>query len=155
MFGLVLVSAMWARKTGEWRPFLLGIGALAVFVILLNRLFGFPIPEPVVAKGSNDLVLAGALFICMVAGMFGQYLYRHFERPMRFRRKWDWGLFLAPVFASPIVLMPLLAAFQGADIDLAALTAPRLMMFCVAFQNGFFWKEFFDRKRKEEEAGKV
>ena len=58
------------------------------------------------------------------------------------------------MFAAPIILIPLLAAFQGADIDLAKLTTPRIMMFCVAFQNGFFWKEFFDRKQKEVEVGK-
>ena len=153
--GLILVSALWARNTGEWRPFGIGAGALALFILLLNQLFGFPFPETVVSKGApNDLVLAGALFIFMLAGMFAQYLYRHFERPKRYRRKWDWGLFFAPMFAAPIILIPLLAAFQGADIDLAKLTTPRIMMFCVAFQNGFFWKEFFDRKQKEVEVGK-
>lgn len=155
ILGLIAVSAVQARKTGSWRQFWLTLAALAIFSGILYGLFGFPFPEEIVAKGTNDLALAAALFICMTAGMFAQYLYRHFERPKRHRRTWDWGLFFAPIFASPIVLIPLLAAFQGADIDLSKLTAPRIMMFCVAFQNGFFWKEFFDRKQKEEEAGKA
>ena len=150
--GLLLASGLRARKTGDWRPFLLESSALAIFAILLNILFGFPFPQTgVVAKGpGEDLMLAAALYLCMLLGMFSQYLYRRLERPKRRRLKWDWGLFVAPVFASPIVFIPLLAAFQEAGIDLKRLTAPRLMIFFVAFQNGFFWKEFFDRKQKEE-----
>jgi hypothetical protein len=30
-----------------------------------------------------------------------------------------------------------------------ALTFPRMMIFFIAFQNGFFWKEQFDQKRKD------
>jgi hypothetical protein len=86
----------------------------------------------------------------MLLGMLSQFLYRRFERPQRLRPTWDWGMFIAPVFASPIVFIPLLAAFQNANIDLKDLTAPRLMIFFVAYQNGFFWKEFFDRKQREE-----
>jgi hypothetical protein len=33
------------------------------------------------------------------------------------------------------------------------MTLPRLMIFLVAFENGFFWKEYFDRKRKEVVKG--
>lgn len=88
--------------------------------------------------------------------MFAQYLYRHFERPKRYRHKWDWGCFIAPIFASPIVFIPLAAAFQSVDIDLTKpnLKLPQLMVFFVAFENGFFWKEHYDRKQKEEEKGK-
>ena len=150
--GLLLAYGLWVRKTGEWRPFWLESGALAIFAIVLNILFGFPFPQTgVVAKGpGEDLMLAAALYLCMLLGMFSQYLYRRLEKPKRRRLKWDWGLFVAPVFASPIVFIPLLAAFQDAGIDLKRLTSPRLMIFFVAFQNGFFWKEFFDSKQKEE-----
>jgi hypothetical protein len=92
----------------------------------------------------------------MTGGMFAQYLYRYLERPVRYRQKWDWGCFIAPIFASPIVFIPLAAAFQNVDIDLTnpRLKLPQLMIFLVAFENGFFWKEYFDRKRKQLEKGK-
>lgn len=151
LLGLLIASGLRTRKSGEWRPFLLECGALAVFVLFLNILFNFPFSNTgVIAKGPReDLLLASALYLCMLLGMFSQFLYRHFERPKRWRTRWDCGVFLAPIFASPIVFIPLLAAFQGAGIDLKQLTAARLMIFFVAFQNGFFWKEFFDRKKQE------
>ena len=153
---LVIVLALWARKTGEWRPFIVQIVAITLFMVFLNLLFGFPFPlSSVKSKGKSDeFAFAAALFICMLLGMMSQYLYRRFEKPKAGRPEWDWGLFVAPVFASPIVFIPLLAAFQNANVDLKELTAPRLMIFFVAYQNGFFWKEFFDRKQREEAAKK-
>jgi peptidoglycan biosynthesis protein MviN/MurJ (putative lipid II flippase) len=153
--GLAVVTVRWARKTGEWRPFWIGLVPVVAYGIFLNRWFGFPFEPHITGKGGSDLVLAGALGICMIVGMLAQYLYRHFERQERNRTKWDWGCFIAPIFASPIIFIPLAAAFQNADIDLAKqpMTLPRLMIFLVAFENGFFWKEYFDRKRKEVGKG--
>jgi cytochrome bd-type quinol oxidase subunit 2 len=152
---LVVLLALSARSTGRWRGFVLELAAIVAFVVFLNRLFDFPFSPPVAAKGpSDDFVLAGALFICMLFGMASQFLYRRFEQPQGGRPPWDWGMFIAPVLASPIVFIPLLAAFQNANIDLKDLTAPRLMIFFVAYQNGFFWKEFFDRKQSEEAGQK-
>jgi peptidoglycan biosynthesis protein MviN/MurJ (putative lipid II flippase) len=154
-FGLAAVMARWARKTDDWRPFWISMVPLVAYGIFLNRWFGFPLEGHVTSKGGNDLLLAGALAISMIFGMLAQYLYRHFERPERNRTKWDWGCFMAPIFASPIIFIPLAAAFQNADVDLAKdrMTLPRLMIFLVAFENGFFWKEYFDRKRKEVVKG--
>ena len=154
--GFAAVMARWARKTGEWRSFWMSVIPLVAFGIFLNHWFGFPIVAPVVGKSGNDLLLAGAMAISMVVGMFAQYLYRYFERPERYRAKWDWGCFIASIFASPIIFIPLAAAFQNADVDLtnARMTLPRLMIFLVAFENGFFWKEYFDHKRKETARGK-
>jgi hypothetical protein len=73
--------------------------------------------------------------------------------------KFDFGMFVAPVFASPIVFIPLLAALQNtpAITGTQGFSAVNLMVFFVAFENGFFWKEYFDhrRKAKQEETGKV
>ena len=152
----IAVRARWARQTGEWRPFWLGLVLVAAFSVFLNRWFGFPFAGPVVNKAGNDMLLTGAMAISMSAGMFAQYLYRYFESPMRYRRKWDWGCFIAPIFASPIIFIPLAAAFQNADVDLTndRMTLPRMMIFLVAFENGFFWKEYFDRERKQIERSK-
>jgi hypothetical protein len=155
--GIIAVSARQARATGEWRTFGVGLVALAAFIFFLNYWFGFPFAGPLLAKAEDhSLLLAGAMGVCMILGMLAQYLFRYFERPGRHRPKWDWGCFVAPIFASPIVFIPLAAAFQNANIDLTKpdLKLPQLMIFLVAFENGFFWKEYFDRKRKMVEKGK-
>jgi hypothetical protein len=146
--GLLIVLGISARNNHEWRSFVAGAVALLAFAVLLNRLLGFPF-SPNVSKGSQDLTFAVSLYICMVLGMLAQYVYRRFEKANHGQTPWDWGLFVAPIFASPIVFIPLWGAFQGADVKLEELTAPRIMIFCVAFQNGFFWKEIFDRQRKK------
>jgi hypothetical protein len=126
------------------------------FALLLNLLFGFPRPQSDVAKGaSEDLAFALVLYVCMLLGMASQHLYARLEQPKRRRPRFDWGVFLAPAFASPIVFLPLLISFQNAGMDLSQLTVPRIMIFIVAFQNGFFWKAHFDRRRKEVESGTV
>ncbi|MBI3667554.1 MAG: hypothetical protein HY236_15230 [Acidobacteria bacterium] len=157
LVALLLLSAVWARSSGSWRRFAAEAGGILLFAGLLHFLFGFPLPASGTAakgpSGGQDLVFAAALGICMVLGMAAQFLYQHFEQPARKRKRFDWGLFVAPIFASPVVYVPLLASFQNADIDLNRLTIPRLMIFLVAFQNGFFWKEHFDRRRKEAESG--
>ena len=77
------------------------------------------------------------------------YLYTLLSMPKNQRRSFDFASFIAPVFASPIVFIPLLASFQNADVDLTNLTLPKFMVFFVAFENGFFWKELVDNRRKE------
>ena len=56
---------------------------------------------------------------------------------------------LAPVLASPIIFIPLLASQQNADLDLSRFDIPRFMIFLVAFENGFFWREYFDNRKKK------
>jgi hypothetical protein len=124
---------------------------LVVLGTVLNRLFGFPFAPPEIGMGlGEDVRRALPLFIAMLVGMLAQYCYSRFEHPHseRKRLKWDWGLFVAPVFASPIIFIPLLAAFLKTD----ATNQPdlNLMILLVAFQNGFFWKEHYDRKRTQE-----
>ena len=149
MAGLLLVSALSGRRTGEWRMFIALVAWVAALVFLLNRLFGFP-GTPAVAMGlQGDTLLWVALYICMALGMFAHYAYRHFGRPRRSRPKWDWGLFFAPVFASPMVFIPLATSFNNAGLDLQSWTTAKSMIFLVAFQNGFFWQAFFEPRHKE------
>jgi hypothetical protein len=154
MAGLLLVSALRARKANEWRPLIALALGLAAFALFLNRQFGFPVTRLVAMGPQQDLALWAALYLCMLAGMFAQYAYRHFERPQRHRTKWDGGLFIAPAFASPIIFVPLATSFISTGFDFTKPTAAKFMIFLVAFQNGFFWKEFFDLKRKAAEDGK-
>ncbi len=94
------------------------------------------------------------LLVCMLVGMLSQVFYQHFSLPRkrRLRKKIDWGQFFAPACASPIILVPLMVTLQNANIDFKAMTVPKMMIFFIAFQNGFFWKALFDRKQKELET---
>lgn len=152
LIGFLAVSTVSVKHSGLWRPYLALISGLLVFGFFLHQLFGFPQLRPeVAAKGDSGqpLVVTTALYLCMVTGMLAQHLYFHFMRGKTSRPKWDWGIFLSPVLASPIVFIPLQGALQSAGIDLMAQPQPRIMLFLVAFENGFFWKDFFDRQRRE------
>jgi hypothetical protein len=149
--GMMLALAIYrAVKEGSWRNFAAGCLALVAISLFLHVVFGFPTPSKTISKAaSSDLAVATALFVCMVLGMAAQFIYNYLVVPKAQRKPFDLGLFVAPIFASPIVFIPLVAALQNADIDLTTLTIPRMMVFLVAFQNGFFWKDFFDRQQRE------
>jgi hypothetical protein len=98
----------------------------------------------------NSLYFAIVLYLCMIIGMFSHYAYTRFTKPKDKRPSFDLGLFLAPFFTSPIIFIPLLASLQNANIDLQNLTTTKIMVFIVAFENGFFWKEYFNNRRKGE-----
>lgn len=90
------------------------------------------------------------LYAFMLLGMASNYLYGRFETTKSTRPPFDAGNFVAPIFVSPIVFIPLLGAFQNTYVDLTNLTVPKLMIFLVTFENGFFWKEFFDNRQRKK-----
>lgn len=154
--GLAALAIYRAIKTKNRRGFILQMLVLVVCFAFLYAMFDFPIVAQTPAgKGEDgqDVYLVIVLYICMLLGMLAQYAYNRFEQPKEERKKFDLGLFFAPVFASPIIFIPLLAALQNADIDLTKLTTAKTMVFLVAFENGFFWKEYFDHRRKGKEQG--
>ncbi|MGH7597803.1 MAG: hypothetical protein ACREOI_15745 [bacterium] len=140
-------------KEGNWRLFIIQMLALALCFSFLRALFSFPNVAPPTPRGGQEVYLVIILYICMLLGMAAHYAYTRFEEPKRKRSKFDFGLFVAPIFASPIIFIPLLAALQNADIDLTQLTVPKTMVFFVAFENGFFWKEYFDHRRQQKAEG--
>jgi hypothetical protein len=89
----------------------------------------------------------GLLYLALIAGMVAQYFYFYSRRKLR------WRTFIKPFLASPIVFMPLVSAYQKALTSLDTFELGDLMLLCVAFQNGFFWKVIFD-KREEQIAAK-
>lgn len=136
------------------------IGYVILQVIVIAACFGvlytfFFTHKPPAGRGpTHEVYFVIVLYVCMVLGMLAQYVHTRLEQPKRKRKKFDFGVFIAPVLASPIVFIPLLAALQNAVVDeLKNLTAAKLMIFFVAFENGFFWKEYFDYRRqlKKEE----
>ena len=152
---LVILFGRWAVRDSNWRRFILRLFVVLAFIGFLHLFFGFPtIDKNATPRGdtTQSIYIVVVLYVCMLLGMFAQHAFTRFERPRVERNKLDIGVFLAPIFASPIVFIPLLAALQSAELDLSRLDAARMMLFFVAFQNGFFWKEYFDHRRKRNEA---
>lgn len=149
---LVALAIFRLAQNKNWRIFLVQMLVLALCFWFLHALFNFPVvaPKP---RGPQDVYLVIILYVCMLLGMVAHYAYTRFEQPQRKRPKFDFGLFVAPIFASPIIFIPLLAALQNADIDLTQLTVPKTIVFFVAFENGFFWKEYFDHRRQQKAEG--
>ncbi len=148
--GLLAVCVYHFVRHGNVRGFivqLLLIGACFAGLFWLFYTPEAPIPK---GDGNKEIYFVILLYFFMLLGMFSHWGYSRFSLPKKKRKKFDMGLFVAPVFASPIVFIPLFAALQNTDA-LQDLTAPKLMVFFVAFENGFFWKEYFDNRRKEKE----
>ena len=134
----------------NWKQFAAQMLGLGLCVFVLNLAFDFPfIGLESVPRGVDDeWKFIVVMYIFMVLGMAAQFAYNHYSKPRgKRRKKFDFGLFIAPFFASPIIFIPLLAAFMSADIDLSQEHQSRIMLFFVAFENGFFWKDYFDHKR--------
>jgi hypothetical protein len=85
------------------------------------------------------------MFFCMLLGMAAESLYHYLDAPAG-KRQFDIGSFIKPFLVSPLVFMPLAASLQNANMDLSQMDAPRLMVFLVAFENGFLWRGYFSRK---------
>ena len=152
--GLLVISVYRFTKLKNRRCLII---QLLIISICLGALYFFwwsPEPTGKTTETSNVYFVI-VLYLFMLLGMLVHYVYTRFTQPKQEREKFDWGLFIAPVFASPIVFIPLLAALQNAEIDLQHLTTTRMMVFSVAFENGFFWKEYFDHRRKEKQDGTV
>jgi len=156
--GLLAVYRFFTSAQKRILPLLIQLAAIAVGGGILYTLFWAPKPIIVRSPG-NEVYFVIVLYGCMLLGMLAHYLYAHFEQPKAERKqaKFDFGRFIAPIFTSPIVFIPLLAALQNTVDNLQNLTAVKMMVFFVAFENGFFWKEYFDHrlKAKQEETGQV
>ena len=102
-------------------------------------------------RGASDEIVA--IVICyasMVFGMMAEYGYAQAERGNK-KIEFDLMSFLMPIFASPIVFIPLLTLTSEVALG-GAFTRPKLMVYLVAFQNGFFWKSFFEQRCAEAKS---
>ena len=150
---LLLAWIAWQQyRSPKFSTLVLHLLAFILYVALLRVLFGFPDFAPPLAKGPQDnqfLALSLAMYLCMLVGMGAEYLYRYFEDLSARRRKFNVGGFVMPFLVSPLVFMPLAASLQNANLELSRFDAPRLMIFLVAFENGFLWRGYFSRKLAE------
>ena len=138
VMGAELVYRLFTRSARLLPRFVSMAAALAVVSLLA--------PRAVQARGSEDE--AAAVVFCygsMLLGMMAEYFYAQAERG---RTKMEFKLlsFLMPVFASPIVFIPLLTLTSEVAVG-GAFSRAKVMVYLVAFQNGFFWKSFFEQRR--------
>jgi len=153
LLGLLLISIYHFIHSKKISHFLLQLLVLGIAFVFLYHFFYTPAAPTARGDSALNIYFVIVLYGFMLLGMLAHFAYHRFSRPKRQRKKFDFGLFIAPVFASPIIFLPLLSAMQNAEIDLANLTTPKLMVFLVAFENGFFWKEYFDNRRQLKETG--
>lgn len=127
---------------------------LGLVVLFVHR--GPLAPTDTIAKSGSlqETLFIVALYLFMTFGMLSHYMYTYFIREKAQRTKFDLGVFLAPIFTSPIIFIPLLGAFQQANVDLQENAAAKYMIFLVAYENGFFWREFFKNRQKEVSKSK-
>jgi hypothetical protein len=119
----------------------------AVMLLVSAGVYFYAFREEVESKGAVDEGLAVALcYVAMLLGMVAEYFYRQVERGRR-RFRWEPMTFMMPIFASPIVFIPLLTLIDVSEGGVFA--KAKLMVYLVAFQNGFFWKGFFEKRRNE------
>jgi hypothetical protein len=150
LLGLTMRAFAWERRLP---PLLLVTAVLAGLALTLDRMVGFPSAESILASGKlppSEMPQIGLLFACMLLGMLAHWLYVWLETPQRKRPAFDLGVFIAPALASPIVFIPLLASQQNTSLEPLHFDTARFMVFLVAFENGFFWKECFDNRRAKE-----
>ena len=106
------------------------------------------VPDAMQTRDASDEIVSIVFcYMSMVLGMMAEYGYAQAERGRR-KLEFDLMSFLMPIFASPIVFIPLLTLTSEVAIG-GAFARPKLMVYLVAFQNGFFWKSFFEQRCAE------
>jgi hypothetical protein len=145
---LALWTAWQFRSSTRRVSAVLATAVLLLYLALLHFAFGFPSLPAGLAKGGDEpevgpLVLA--LFVFMLLGMAAEYLYHYLDSKPE-DAKFDWRTFAKPFVVSPLVFVPLAASLQNANVNLSHFDIPVLMLFLVAFENGFLWRGYFARK---------
>jgi membrane protease YdiL (CAAX protease family) len=150
---LVLWTAWQFRSSARRVQASVVIVVLVLYLVVLHFAFGFPsLPTDFAKNPETDVrPLVLALFICMVLGMGAEYLYHYLDTKPQ-ERKFDWGSFMKPFLVSPLVFVPLAASLQAAKVDLTSFNIPLLMLYLVAFENGFLWRGYFARKLAQSQG---
>ncbi len=120
------------------RALAIAVGAVVVYAVA---------PSAVETRGIDETASIVFCYASMLLGMMAEYAYAQAERGNK-RLEFEPMSFLMPIFASPIVFMPLLTLTSDVAVG-GAFGRAKLMVYLVAFQNGFFWKTFFEQRRRE------
>jgi len=98
------------------------------------------------SRGSGETAALIISYVSMVLGMMAHYVYAKAERGDT-RLTIEWLPFLMPILAARIVFIPLVSIAGEVSSTGDIFERAKLMVYLVAFQNGFFWKHFFDQRR--------
>ena len=142
MFGAVVLYLAW--KSGRRRNVVAVVIALAVGGWILSAVA----PATTRTRGGGEGATLLVSYIAMVLGMMAHYVYTQVEKGQT-SLTIEWLPFFMPVLASPIVFIPLVTIAGQVPSTGGIFTRAHVMVYLVAFQNGFFWKHFFDRRRPE------
>jgi hypothetical protein len=137
---LVIVSGFRAS-----RPVRALTGAV-VLAVALWWVYVVTFPPAGGSRGSGETAALVISYVSMVLGMMAHYVYAKAERGDT-RLTIEWLPFLMPILASPIVFIPLVSIAGEVSSTGDVFERAKLMVYLVAFQNGFFWKHFFDQRR--------
>jgi hypothetical protein len=119
----------------------------SIVIVLLGAWIVYAlVPGRAGTRGDGETAAVVIAYVAMLLGMMAQYVYVQGERGDK-KITFELMPFIMPILASPIVFIPLvsIAGEVGAG---GAFTRQKLMVYLVAFQNGFFWKHFFDQHRR-------
>lgn len=151
--GLTTISIRRFIRSKNTKRFLLQLAAIITCSILLY-LFFYTLKTPVTEQKYAEVYFIVILYIFVLLGMATHYVYDRLEQP-NMRKKFNFEAFIAPVFVSPIVFLPLLGVIQSLVGELQNLTTnTKIMLFLVAFENGYFWKVIFDQTKRARQTEK-
>jgi hypothetical protein len=140
-FGVILLYL--AARTRRPRVIILTLLVLAVAGWIVYSVS----PASTVTRGEEDtgatLIIS---YVAMVLGMVAHYMYAQGQKGAK-TLTFEWLPFLMPILASPIVFIPLVSLAGEVPAVGGAFTHAKVMVYLVAFQNGFFWKHFFEQQR--------
>jgi hypothetical protein len=124
------------------------VRALATAAFLTTALwwvYSITFPQTVRSRGETDAAALVVSYLAMVMGMVAHHVYTKAEQGAT-RLTIDWMRLLMPVMVSPIVFIPLMSIAAEVSVTGGMFTRQKVMVYLVAFQNGFFWKHFFDQR---------
>ena len=148
--GLAVIVFAVVQYRKDSRPARLIAQIAAVVLIFAAVVHYLGLPGTLISKGSEDnqkfLAAITAIYVSIVLGMLAESFYKWFGEPKsKRRRNFDWGATIQPLFISPILLIPTIAAFQNANIDVMNLGFPSLMILLTAFEKGFLWRHYLTK----------
>jgi len=122
---------------------------LTMLVVALSAWIVYSVaPATAGTRGEGDSTTLIISYVAMILGMTSQYVYSQAERGAE-TLTFNWLSFVMPILASPIVFIPLVSVAGEVPAVGGAFTQAKVMVYLVAFQNGFFWKHFFDRRKQD------
>ena len=139
---LIFIVVDFMRKK-NYTYLLINAAILILIFLVLKFYFNFPSSvEPRSGIDQWDMLL---LYILTLLGMVAHYFYdklTHEGEDFKFSFKG----FIRPLIVSPLIFYPLLSLFDLCNFELNFTTPAGIIMYFIAFQNGYFWKSFFERQ---------